>query len=223
MMKTVLKKVMIGLLCTSAAITLGFNLKDILQQEKRSITISGIMPEPRSEEEMILDSDLIVEGTVSDILPSKWSNKNFERGEDIRNILQTDIVIDVDNVLYGDISGDNVKVRINKGEDANTIVHSEGYPDFFENENVLLFLSRDDSDVATDEDYYVLTGMKQGKYSISEYGMTALNSDLDSGALNINNLAEKIKQVYESNPDYKEEKAIRQKEIKEQNELLFGE
>ena len=44
----------------------------------------------------------------------------------------------------------------------------DGYPDFEVNEKVLLFLSRDDSDIATDEDYYVLTGMRQGKYDLSE-------------------------------------------------------
>lgn len=42
-------------------------------------------------------------------------------------------------------------------------VSSDGYPDFEVNEKVLLFLSRDDSDIATDEDYYVLTDMRQGK------------------------------------------------------------
>ncbi len=137
-----------------------------IRPDKTEINIKGVMPH-KTESQMILDSDLIICGKVKKIKESKWSNKDFERGNEIRNILQTDIVINVEKVLSGECDNSEVIVRIDKGEDENTIVYSEGYPDFTKGEEVLLFLSRDDSDVATDEDYYVLTGMKQGKYNIN--------------------------------------------------------
>lgn len=46
---------------------------------------------------------------------------------------------------------------------------SEGYPNFEKGEDILVFLSRDDSDITVaNEDYYVLTGMLQGKYNLKE-------------------------------------------------------
>ena len=135
--------------------------------KKEEIVVDGIIP-LISESELILRSDLIIEGTVSEIMDSKWSNPNNEKGENFRNVLQTDIVVNIDNYLFGERDDNQAIVRIDKGEDENTIVSSDGYPDFEVNEKVLLFLSRDDSDIATDEDYYVLTGMRQGKYDLSE-------------------------------------------------------
>lgn len=63
-------------------------------------------------------------------------------------------------------------------------VNSEGYPDFAPGEKVVLFLSKDDSDVANpNENYYVLTGMIQGKFvadttsTTERYKMAAPNRD----------------------------------------------
>lgn len=196
-----------------------------IKPNKTEINIKGVMPH-KTESEMILDSDLIVCGKVKKIKKSKWSNKDFERGEEIRNILQTDIVINVEKVLSGECDNSEVIVRIDKGEDENTIVYSEGYPDFTKGEEVLLFLSRDDSDVATDEDYYVLTGMKQGKYNInnaatSEKAATKVFSNGES-SIDIQTLKVKIKEEKTSNPNYKEKKEAKQQEIEKQNEQLFG-
>ncbi len=197
--------------------------------KKAEVYISDIIPE-KSEEELILDSDLIVTGSVAKILPSKWSNEDLSRGENIQNILQTDIVVNVDNILSGDC-GNTVTVRIDKGEDEKTVVHSDGYPDFEKNERVLLFLARDDSDVATDEDYYVLTGMKQGKYVLAEnsdakstqVGATYQNRDnaAEISNLEIPDLQEKIIAVENANQNYRSEKEARQEEVKENNKQYF--
>lgn len=57
-------------------------------------------------------------------------------------------------------------LRIDKGEDEYTIILDEWIPDFTVDEEVLLFLMRDDSDFKTDEDYYVLSANEQAKYEI---------------------------------------------------------
>lgn len=193
-----------------------------IRPDKTEINIKGIMSH-KTESQMILDSDLIVCGKVKKVKESKWSNKDFARGDEIRNILQTDIVIDVEKVLSGECDNSEVIVRIDKGEDENTIVYSEGYPDFTKGEEVLLFLSRDDSDVATDEDYYVLTGMKQGKYktTVSEKTAQKVFSNGET-SIDIDTLKDKIEEEKALNPDYKKKKATRQQEIKKQNEQLFG-
>ena len=133
----------------------------------KEISVTGTIPY-RTEQELILNSDLIVAGKVDKIGEGKWSNPDFEPAEK-RNILQTDVFVEIDEILYGEYSREFVAVRIDKGYDpeSNTKVISDGYPDFEVGEEVLLFLSRDDSDVATEEDYFVLTGMKQGKWNIS--------------------------------------------------------
>ena len=69
--------------------------------KKEEIVVDGIIP-LISESELILRSDLIIEGTVSEIMDSKWSNPNNEKGENFRNILQTDIVVNIDNYLFGE-------------------------------------------------------------------------------------------------------------------------
>ena len=196
--------------------------------QKTEVTINGIIP-AKTQEELILDSDLILTGSVKDILDSRWSNENFVRGKEIRNILQTDIIIEANEVLSGELINKTVTVRIDKGEDDTTIVHSDGYPDFTIGEKVLLFLSRDDSDVATDEDYYVLTGMLQGKYNLSNNSRTTLKENETSVYTNgkddttTDNLKQQIVNVKEESPNYKAEKKARQIETEQKNKQLFGE
>ena len=58
----------------------------------------------------------------------------MKKGENFRNVLQTDIVVNIDNYLFGERDDNQAIVRIDKGEDENTIVSSDGYPDFEVNE-----------------------------------------------------------------------------------------
>lgn len=201
--------------------------------KKEEIVVDGIIP-LISESELILRSDLIIEGTVSEIMDSKWSNPNNEKGENFRNILQTDIVVNIDNYLFGERDDNQAIVRIDKGEDENTIVSSDGYPDFEVNEKVLLFLSRDDSDIATDEDYYVLTGMRQGKYDLSESENSRLSNTINTyiSSMEVDNerdtevideLKDKIEKEHNMHPNYSDEQKQKQIEIDNENKKLFGE
>ena len=175
--------------------------------KKEEIVVDGIIP-LISESELILRSDLIIEGTVSEIMDSKWSNPNNEKGENFRNILQTDIVVNIDNYLFGERDDNQAIVRIDKGEDENTIVSSDGYPDFEVNEKVLLFLSRDDSDIATDEDYTYISSME-------------VDNERDTEV--IDELKDKIEKEHNMHPNYSDEQKQRQIEIDNENKKLFGE
>ena len=148
-----------------------------INSKPKEVVVESMIPR-LTEQELILNSDLIIAGTVSKLGESKWSNPDFKVA-DKRNILQTDIFVEIDEIFYGEYNKENVVVRIDKGYDKSQKIRyiSDGYPDFEKGENVLLFLSRDDSDVATDEDYFVLTGMKQGKWNVNNEEVIAENTD----------------------------------------------
>jgi len=137
--------------------------------EKNIIKQSCVIPY-KSQSDLTRDSDVIIKGTVKEILPSKWSNPGMKKGDSVRNILQTNVVVNIEEIIKGTpYNSEEINVRINKGETDDDIVISDGYPDFINGEEVLLFLSTDNSDVANkNENYYVLTGMIQGKYTITE-------------------------------------------------------
>jgi hypothetical protein len=120
----------------------------------------------KSKTELIGSSDVIIRGTVKELLPSKWSNPDGEKGPEARNIIQTDIVVGIEQIFKGTPFDSHIKVRVNEGQVENIKWDSEGYPDFNLGEEVILFLSKDDSDLTNpNENYYVLTGMFQGKFN----------------------------------------------------------
>lgn len=132
---------------------------------KEVIKLEGSIAD-KTQTEVVNDSKLALTGKVKSIHDSKWSNPDFKKGSDIPNVLQTDIEFEVSEVYKGNLKEkETITVRINKGEDDNTIVESDGYPDFIENEDYLLFLSEPDGVLKdTSKEYYVLTGMIQGAY-----------------------------------------------------------
>ncbi len=183
-----MKKFLIGLLIVVCILTAIYKFT-----APKEIVITGTIPF-RTEQELILKSDLIIEGNVEEIGNGKWSNPDFkEQGK--RNILQTDITVKINSVLSGEYSSEKVVVRIDKGYDpaSNTKVISDGYPDFKAGEEIVLFLSRDDSDVATDENYFVLTGMKQGKWNLSGNKITSADYESQEISQTLEELKEKIK------------------------------
>ncbi len=171
--------------------------------EKTIIDVTGLMPY-RSESEMILYSDIIICGHVSEIKESNWSNPDYVRGGNVRNILQTDIVVDIDSNMYGYTDSKSVVVRINKGEDENTVFCDENTPDFTLGENVLLFLARDDSDVKTDEDYYVLVAKKQSKYVLPDNEAMTYAYSYDNQTIDLTSLQQKIIDEKIANPGFKQ-------------------
>lgn len=206
--------------------------------KKKEILKSGLIAY-KPDDLLILDSDLIMTGTVSKIGESKWSNPDFHRGDEIRNILQTDIYVTVDNVLYGDCETDTIAVRADYGEDETTIVYSDCEPVFTIGEQILLFLARDRSDVATDEDYYILVGMNQGKFNLrtnlsTQTGQVTpktgdgawyvnLKSYGEQRSFLIGELKARIAAEHAARPNYRQERAIKEAEIQERNKVLFGE
>ena len=103
-------------------------------------------------------------------------------------------------------------------------------PDLEVGEEVVLFLSEDDSDLANpNEDYYVLTGMIQGKFTLkgSQNGdkvfvnKTAVDATYEKDSFKLSTIKQEIKSTLddlEKNPI----KKMTKEEIKELNEKTLG-
>lgn len=197
---------------------------------KKHIKVERIMVYV-DEDELIRRSELIIKGVVNRVEESRWSNEHQDKANPDRNVLQTDIAIKVLKVLKGTpYDGNEVVVRIDKGETDNTVVESEGYPDFKEGEEVILFLSIDDSDIAEkDKNYYVLTGMRQGKFTKDTATQVQFIQDLEEQSVPVNErLTICEEDIYKKLNDKNflntpKENEITEEERKENNKALFGE
>lgn len=175
-----------------------------------------------TESEIILDSNLIVQGELVKYNESKWSNPDLKGSGDICNILQTDIIFKIDDVLYGSYDKEEVTVRINSGEDKDTVIINNAYPVFKVGEKVLLFLSREVPESVTykDEDYFILTGAPQGVYKGQDDKY--INAGHSERTLDISELKEKIKMEHEKNPDWKEQRKLWSEQTKINNRKYFS-
>lgn len=210
------------------ALAIGISVTNFcINYKPKEIVIEGMIPQ-LTEQELILNSDLIVTGAVKKIGESKWSNPEF-KVVDKRNVLQTDIFVEIDEIIYGEYNNESVTVRIDKGYDKSQKIRfiSDGYPDFEKGENVLLFLLRDDSDVATNEDYFVLTGMRQGKWDVNNGEILAKTTDgkeiSSFDEFKIEQLKARILTEVNEHPTWKADKLREKEEIRNNNKLLFGE
>jgi hypothetical protein len=178
-----------------------------------------------SKSDLIGSSDIIIRGTVKEILPSVWSNPGFKKGNSIRNILTTDIVIEIKKIFKGiPYDNKNIIVRIEKGYDDSTTAISDGYPDFKPEENVILFLSNDESDIVdTSSNYYVLTGMAQGKFALKKSTIKDEEYSSEAEWLKENIFVSKFsKEIEQTMKVYKKLDAKAKEEIRLNNEKLFG-
>lgn len=188
-------------------------------QDIKLIEMSGLIPE-FTMRDLVCDSEVIIKGSVNVNLNSKWSNKDNVRGKNIRNIIQTDVLIDIDKIYKGNPYNDRqIAVRLDKGQIGNTVFKSEGFPDFKEDEEVILFLSIDDSDVANpNENYYVLTGMEQGKFTKSEIDNTYTSREKEIKLDKLDSIINENLQKEKKNP----RENFTEEEINKNNEELFG-
>lgn len=165
-----MKKALMALLCVSIIGGVwGYQHISKPDEELTLIHSNNLIPK-RTKTELVGLSEVIVRGTVKEALPSRWSNPNGEKGQEARNVIQTDIVVGVEEIFKGaPYQNQEVKVRINKGQVGQTKWVSESYPDFTTGEEMILFLVPDSSEIAdVNEQYYVLAGMRQGKFVRSE-------------------------------------------------------
>lgn len=129
-----------------------------------------------SEDTLANDSQIIIEGDIKELLPSKWNTKDGKEPEGVKDddTIFTDNLVEVTKVIKGEVKiGDVLKVRTNAGEIDTSkkikVIRSDSDANFSKGEKVLLFLTYDNSGFNKNKskDYFALTGGIQGKYTIS--------------------------------------------------------
>lgn len=142
-----------------------------------TIGISSVV-EHMSPEVLASESDLILTGSVKEILPARWntpdgkpSEKNFN-DLGIEDVIYRDAIVSVDDYLKNPLPSEEVVVRTLGGTIGNLTMDVEDTPFFESGEKVLLFLS-EDTDPATKSlypEHFVVCGCFQGKFTITEEG-----------------------------------------------------
>lgn len=143
----------------------------------RTITVSSCVVY-LSPDNLTKDSDIVLTGSVKEILPAKWSTSDGKEplnpiedlGLDV--VIYRDVVVSVDEYLKNSLSSSEVIVRVPGGTIGNFTLDVEDMPSFEPGEKVLLFLG-EDMDPATEAlspEHFVVYGNFQGKFSLTEDG-----------------------------------------------------
>ncbi|SFM47137.1 hypothetical protein [Methanolobus profundi] len=123
-------------------------------------------------------SDLIIAGTVKEILPGKWNTIDGKRPHNSSNdlewydVIYTDVVITVDEYLKSSSATDEVVVRVFTGTVDGDVSTADYEPSFQTEEKVFLYLIEDDWEYTKDlgPEHYFVTGSAQGKLTIMDDG-----------------------------------------------------
>ena len=163
-------------------------------------------------EELSNYSDVILIGTVKEILPPKWNtidgkqpDKPFtELGPVNNDFIYTDIIVNVDEYLKNPLSLKGVIVRITGGTIGNVSVTSDAEPKFKTGEKVLLYLNKDTNPATKDAgpEHFVVTDFFEGKFTLTDDGKAmgyVENTTLDELLSTINQTVNKTNDVGISN------------------------
>lgn len=101
----------------------------------------------------------------------------------------TDVVITVDEDLFGKYTEKTITLRVRGGDTGNGVVVVDGAPDFKMGEPVFVLVAEKEPDSIYGDNYYV-AGMQHGKYSLDEAG-NALSKD-PSKNMSYENLKEAV-------------------------------
>jgi hypothetical protein len=126
---------------------------------------SGLLV-PCTLNDLILHSDAIVIGTVTDILPAN-------RGvlPDGPPIIYTDVIVEVDRYLYGEPESEQIAIQVWGGRIGDIVMLVEDEAVFTVGEDILVFLFRPPYELGPIPDgvdtlsYYRVTGARLGKFA----------------------------------------------------------
>ncbi len=142
-----------------------------------TIMVSALL-EFLSYEDLSDRSDVILIGTVKEILPSKWNTADGTRPTDDiydlgwHDVLYTDVMISVDGYLKNPLPEKEVIVRIQGGSDGYVSIDVEDESSFSLGERVFLYLNNDTWADTKDfgPEHFVVTGASQGKFTLTDDG-----------------------------------------------------
>ena len=146
---------------------------------------------PMNDELMVESSDLIIKGTVKEILSPYWDVKNskqsrlisqsisnFDDSDDEIAIIYHDVVIDVNEILKGELEEESQEIHLQKmGGTVGNVKLTTQIPDYDINQEVLLYLLKSEN-MTNGKSYYTYIELKdhQSQFYI-------INEELTSSAL----------------------------------------
>lgn len=131
-----------------------------------------------SHEYLKNESDVILTGTVIEILPSKWNTVDGKISaksiHDLKwhDMIYTDVVVNVDEYYKTQSKNKEVVVRIFNGTVGKDSFILDSEPSFSLNEKVFLYLVEDNWDYTKNlgPKHYFVLGSMQGKYTLTDDG-----------------------------------------------------
>jgi hypothetical protein len=142
--------------------------------------IRGSNPEIEalSYEYLSENSDVILIGTVKEILPGKWNTVDGKRPHDSiddfewYDMIYTDVVITADEYLKNPLPEDEVIVRVFTGTVGNDVSTADYEASFQKGEKVFLYLIEDEWEYTKNlgPDHYFTLGSIQGKLTLTDDG-----------------------------------------------------
>ena len=169
----------------------------------------------RSEKDLVDLADTIIRGKVKEQLPSK------QGAPGLSNLIYTDTIVAVEEIYKGVPYSDLISIRKKGGKVGNVIAIYE-YGSFEVEEEVILFLVKDDRGFI-DEDYYFTVGGPQGMFHLkeNEVGEQIFESRLGRYTLKRSSVKKQIENTMkelEENPITR----MTREEIDKANESVFG-
>ncbi|MGB9928667.1 MAG: hypothetical protein ACPK85_09720 [Methanosarcina sp.] len=130
-----------------------------------------------NDEQLNNYSDIIMIGTVKEILPSKWNSADGKRPGNIKkfsihNFIYTDVVVNVDRYLKNQLPSEVITVRLDGGTVGKDTFIMSGEANLKLGEKVLLYLQKDTNPDIKDigPEHYRVTGGLQGKFTLDDNG-----------------------------------------------------
>lgn len=105
---------------------------------------------PFDDEELIDFSDLIVKGNVKEISSARWNTtdgKAPSKDQMIEYSLFHDVIVEIDEVYKGELTGKTKEITVRQiGGTFNNVRQTTSVPQFYEGEEVILYLINDNAD-----------------------------------------------------------------------------
>lgn len=171
------------------------NTKPVAQTEDIIEFTSGLLPD-YSVDDIIGLADVIMTGTVTDILPAQMGTR-INSGT---QVMFTDVILKPEEILFGDIGLDPITIRVWGGRINNNVGISEYEPVFALNEDVLVFV-KEYSEISSNtgeraSSYYRVRGNFLGKYrGIGNDWIRA-----DGNKVKLDTIERSIQSIYSTEP-----------------------
>lgn len=155
--------------------------KPIIRPGDNVITSSSMLASFTLDDQIKISQTAVI-GKVIEILPSKQYIFEEKLTNPYSNAIYTEVIIEIDQYLYGEPQSKRIMVRVNEGRVGNTVMRSEDEAKFTLGEQCALFLCRPSyqhivPEGFDDSNYYILWGLCYGKYEIENGTLIGITGD----------------------------------------------